>query len=478
MSITRVIFNSPSIMTWANLLARSSSLIILLPIILTTFNEEDIVIWYSYTTVLTLLMLIDLGFLPTFSRLFAYAHSGLSMSEIYDINNSVGVKSTQSNVETLSCLFSATKRVYLLLAVFSLLISLTIGSWFIHPIISQGSKPLEAWIAWVGICIISSITLYSNSYVSLLTGMDKVALIQRWQMISSLMAILTTSITIYLTHSLAIGVMVYFSWFLVNTFINWYLSKNIINFDTNIVTTNQVNQAIRNLIFPSAWRSGIGVISSAGIIQFSGLIVARLEDKSVAASYLFGLQIIRSVSNFSQAPFYSRLPYFSRLFAHKDFKTLLKVLKSKIKFSFIIYIVLFFLVGLSANFFLDIIGSNTKFVDMNLWILVGAAFLFERYGAMYIQIYTLTNHIVWHIANGITGLIMILVSLFLYNKLGIYAFALSMLIGYMCFYTPYSAVKVYNYFNLKFIKFEKDNFLLVIFAFMILSVILKLIEHL
>lgn len=42
---------------------------------------------------------------------------------------------------------------------------------------------------------------------------------------------------------------------------------------------------------------------------------------------------------------------------------------------------MFFIVGLFADKFFEIINSNSSFVDIDL---IGLAFLLERYGAMYL----------------------------------------------------------------------------------------------
>ena len=34
----------------------------------------------------------------------------------------------------------------------------------------------------------------------------------------------------------------------------------------------------------------------------------------------------------------------------------------------------------------------------------------ERVGALHIQLYSMTNHIVWHIANGVTGILLIVLA--------------------------------------------------------------------
>jgi len=99
-------------------------------------------------------------------------------------------------------------------------------------------------------------------------------------------------------------------------------------------------------------------------------------------------------------------------------------------------------------------NSNIQFAPPLLWGLMGFAFFFERYGSMHIQLYSLTNNIIWHKANGVAGFIYILTSYILFPLINIYSFPMGMFIGYIFFYCWYTAYHSYKTFNLKFINFE------------------------
>jgi hypothetical protein len=84
----------------------------------------------------------------------------------------------------------------------------------------------------------------------------------------------------------------------------------------------------------------------------------------------------------------------------------------------------------------------------------------ERYGAMHIQLYSTTNHIIWHIANGVSGVIYLVVALVLFKQIGVYAFPVGTLAGYLGFYCWYSAMHSYGAFDLKFWEFERSAMLI------------------
>lgn len=459
-------------MTWGNLSAKSSSLVILLPVVLTTFSKEDIVVWYLYFTVVSLQLLLDFGFLPTFTRLFSYAYSGLTIKEIENIKDHKTAKG-DVNWESLQYLFVATKKIYLKLAIFSFIVAITLGSYMAYDPVSRSSYPYESWVGWAIVVFIASFNLYTNSYVALLNGMDRVAIVQRWQMLSSLFAVFGSTIVIVLTKSLLFGIITYYLSYLINFIVNAQLVKKYYQYPSTPIKDNILIALIKYTIWPTAWKSGVGVAMSMGLIQFSGMLVAKLETSVLASSYMIALQIIRAISSFSQAPFYSRLPYFAQLYSKNRIKELIRLSKDRMQKSFLVFVSMYLVVGLFADYLLQLIGSHTTFVESKMWILLGFAFLLERYGAMYLQLYTLTNHIVWHIANGITGIIMVLFVILLYGYYGIYSFPLAMVIAYGVFYVPYITKKAYAEFNLNFKIQEKSIFILAIILFSISSILIQ-----
>ena len=460
-------------MTVGNLCAKSSNLVILTPVVLTTFSKEDIVVWYLYFTIVSLQLLIDFGFLPTFSRLFSYSYSGLSISQIENIKeNKKG--NGKTNEKSLALIFESTKKVYKVLALLTFIFAVSIGSFLVRDSIQASTSPEMSWVGWLIVITIASFSLYANSYVAFLVGVEKVAFVQRWQMITSLCSVVFSALAILLTESLLLGISSFYIWYLVNFLINLKLFQSNFNIKKRKVESKDVNSFIKSTIWPTAWRSGIGVSFSMGLIQLSAMVVAKLETPLIASSYMIGLQMIRAISSFSQAPFYAMLPSFTIMYAQSEMNRLIIIAKKRMRISFIVFVIMFLIIGLFANELLMKIGSNASFPNIDLWLLIGGAFFFERYGAMNLQLYTLTNDIIWHIANGVTGVLMLISIPLLYPILEIYAYPAGMLFAYLVFFVPYVIRKTYHEFRLSFFKQEKDNFILALCLFIVSIIILKI----
>jgi len=294
---------------------------------------------------------------------------------------------------------------------------------------------------------------YSSAY---LMGLNKIAMVQRWQMVIALSATVLASVTLMLGGGLFSLVAVYQLVLGMNVIINIYLKrKTKENINHGTVTSDDIH-TVWGVAWPAAWRSGVGVLMSAGLVQLSGIIYAQLGETKAVTSYLLGLQLIRAITTFSQAPFYSKIPVFSALYAVHRTGEIIRHAKGGMRLAYAVFTIGFIITGYFSDCLLALINSKVEFPDPLMWSLLGIGFFFERYGAMHIQLYTITNHVIWHIANGVTGVIMILLSLVLYPPLDVYAFPVALLGGYLGFYSGVSAWYSYKEFGLGFFSFEKS----------------------
>ena len=165
---------------------------------------------------------------------------------------------------------------------------------------------------------------------------------------------------------------------------------------------------------------------------------------------------MQMISQFSQAPFYSKLPVLARLRSEGNLEKQIQVAKWGMTLAYWTYVAGFIGIGLLATPLLRLIGSNAEFVSPLLWGIMGLSMFAERYGAMHINLYSTTNHIINHIANGVAGIIYLVVSLTLFRTIGVYAFPLGTLTGYLGFYCWYSAMHSYKAFGLNFWDFDRS----------------------
>lgn len=451
-----MIWNSATLMTWGSFLTRTLSLVVVLPLVLNRLTTAEISLWYLFSIIIGLQLLADLGFTPTFSRVIAYGMGG--STEIDDFRD---LKKNESNCQPnwaiIEKICSTMRHIYQRLNLISLTLLIIFGTWSLVKPISETANQTQAWIAWGVIIISSAINFQGNNYNSYLQGTNQIALLRRWEIVTSIGAILTSCIVLMIGGGLLGLVVANQIWIIINVLRNYWLCQIVENGHFKQFQDLGIDQEIIKYIWPSAWRTALGVFMGYGLTQASGIFYAQISSAENVASYLLALRLIEMVSVFSQAPFYSKLPLLAKLRSQGQISQQVKIAQKGMTISYWSYFIGFVIIGIFAHPLLRLIGSNAEFVPKLLWGVLGLGKFVERYGAMHIQLYSTTNHIIWHIANGITGLIYLGCSLLLFSFIGVYAFPVGILVSNVGFYSWYSASHSYKAFGLRFWNFEKKT---------------------
>jgi O-antigen/teichoic acid export membrane protein len=444
-------WSSPTFMTWGSFFSKAISLVVVLPLILTRLSTEEITLWYLFMTIISFQLLADFGFVPTFSRVIAYAMGGADFDELKRPQKK---NNGQPSWKTIEVICSTMRTIYFRLGFIWMTSLILFGTISLIKPISQVHNSVSAWVAWVIVLAVSIIALQGNIYSAYLQGINQIALLRRWEAITALAVIATSVVALLSGGGLLALVIVNQGWKFLSVLWNRWLSYNVEEGRFKYFSKTEHNRKVFDAVWPSAWRSGVGHSMTYGLIQASGVLYAQVGTAASIASYLLTLRLIQTVSQFSQAPFYSKLPTFARLFAEDKKKELVLRAKRGMMLSYWCYVICFIGLGITGDPMLKFIGSNADFPTSLLWALMGLAFFVERYGAMHLQLYSITNHIIWHVANGIAGIIYILVSLLLFKKIDVYTFPVGLIVGYAGFYAWYSAMHSYKEYNLSFMKFE------------------------
>ena len=472
------IWDSPTLMTWGSFSTRSLSLILVLPLVLNRLSTSEIALWYLFSTIIGLQLLADVGFSPTFSRVIAYGMGCLSIFAIKDLRNiEQPVSLAAPNWQTIENICSTMRAIYLRLTVISIFLLSTIGTLAMLRPISKMYDTRFGWIAWGVILLASSFTLLGNSYSSYLQGLNQIALLRRWEILTSLGAI-GTSIVVLLAGGGLLGLVVANQgWLILNIWRNYWLCSKVEDSRFQKFTSKKIDTVVFEAVWPSAWRSGLGVFMGYGLVQLSGIIYAQSATASGLASYLLALRLMQTISQFSQAPFYSKLPLLAKLRSEGNLEQQVRVAKKGMTLAYWTYVAGFIGLGLLGTPLLRLIGSNAEFVTPLLWVVMGLSMFAERYGAMHIQLYSTTNHIIWHIANGVSGVVYVVVALALFKQVGVYAFPLGTLVGYLGFYCWYAAMHSCRAFRLNFWEFERSVMLIPLVTMLTFTMLTYFLNH-
>ncbi len=450
----RRVYNSPTWMTWANFGVRVLSIGVVLPLALRNFAPEDIAFYFLVLSALMIQFMGSSGFTPTIARSISHAMAGARKMDVAKRVNVAGNAGGSPNLPLVSALLLEMRRLFVFLGGIAFLFFATLGTWLIFPSLQATTEPDKSLLAWIVVVSVSPFVLWSHHLNAFLQGINKIALEQRWAAIFSLGSSVSAVVVLLMGGGVLALILTNQVWQLINVGRNLWLVRNCSRILELPVADREERKSLIHMLWPQSWRAFLGVFGSAGLIHLSGFVYARLASPAELAAYMLGLRLIQMISQFSRAPFYSRIPILNRMRAQGDIQGLVKLAKHSMQLSYGVYLVPWAVLLFFGDGVMELLGSQTGFPSALLWLVLGIAILLERIGAMHIQIYSTTNHIVWHIANGVTGVLMVLLFYPLHELFGVLGLPLSMAVAYGGFYVWYSMMLSLRSIERNFFEFE------------------------
>ena len=456
----RRVWESPTVMTWGGFGARLLGFLFVLPAVLAGFPAEVVSVWLLFVTLSGLQLLADMGFAPTFSRVIAYAAGGADVSRLSDHRSLDGVEPRDGpNWQSMGLIVATMRPVYVRLALMFFGLMLVFGTWSLRPprvddtatvarVVGVGGGVVHDELRAVFEFLFVVSAGHQSCRGAAAMGNDHRCGEPRPHP-SRRVPVRRSLIPCYRRPG--------YTW--IQIFRNRWLCHRVDGGRFTTFLDRSIHREVFDAVWPSAWRSALAVLMGFGLLQASGILYAQIGSAAETASYLLAVRMIQAVSAFSQAPFYTKLPYLARLRAEGNHQGQVRMARRGMTVSYWTYVAGFVGIGLFADVLLQTTGSRTSFVDPNLWCLLGLAMFAERYGAMHLDLYSTTNHIISHVANGVAGLVFVAVSALLVPAVGVYAFPAGLLAGNVGFYAWYSVLHSYRAFNLRFWSFERSTML-------------------
>jgi O-antigen/teichoic acid export membrane protein len=396
--------------------------------------------------------LADLGFKATFSRIIAFAMGGAKDVAIF--KGDAFVNDAKPNWKLIEKICSNMNIIYIFLTLLLIVIFFIFGSWSLLKPISLVQNTQEAWIAWWVIVFTTAIKFYGTIYSNYLEGLNKIAFIRRIESFMSLGAIFTTIAVLLLGGTILQLVIALQIWVILNVVRNWYLARIVEEGRYKLFKSQVFDKVLFMKIWKPAWRAGISGLMSNGLTHITGILYAQVGAVDIVAAYLLALKLITQIREISMAPFYSKIPLLTRLRVEGNLELLKQKAQKGMFLGHMVFVIGVILIAVFSEDLLNAINSNVDFVSSEFWLLLSVAFFIHRYGAMHMQLYLTTNHVISHIADGVSGLIFIVTVFLTINIFDIYAIPIAMIIAYLGFYSWYAAYYSYKSICLSFFKFE------------------------
>lgn len=437
-------------MIWANLGARIVATGVVLPLLLRKLEPGDAAFFLLLNSLVVLQLVLPAGFTPTFVRFFGYALAGKAPANACR----EGPKGVSGDAFLVGEVFGTMRRIYLALALAGVPVSLLLGEYLLRVPIMHTTDRVDSWWAFGLVVCGAPVAIYATAYSAVLQGTGRIAQDQRWSAIFSVLGGGSLLIVLALGGGILALVASNQIWSVLGLFRLRFLGGRCLRETMAPGDRPRFHPAVQARVWPPSWRSLVGTVMSMGIVQGGGLAYAQILSGERLASFLLGLRLIGLVSEVSRAPFYGKIPVFNRMFAQGEKDRLRAMVADAMRRAHAVYlsgVIGLLLFGPGA---LELIGTKTPFPSRSLWLAFGLAFLVERFGAMHVQVVSLTNRIIWHWANGISGIIAIAAAIALAPWLAEKSFPVGLVIGYLSCYSVVGSWLSYRTLGTHFLEHE------------------------
>ena len=441
------IWRSPTFMTWLSLTAKSGGLLLIAPLVLREFHPAQAAVWFLFLTFNNIMQQANFGLAPTFVRAISYARAGRrTLNQADDLLPG-------PNAALLGSIYCVLKSSYRKLSLLVAVIALLVGTAALFKPISGLANPEQGWIGWAIVACSSLVSFRNGCYAQWLQGLNQVALLRRVEAVCAIVAVLGTMATLWFTKSFIAGITAMGLGWVASSYVIRLLARSQGPTGTPIRQPADA-QAIKDFVFPAAWRAGLGVLLGPVLLQSLGIIYAQFAPAEKVASYLFAVRCMGVVNQVSMAPFYSKLQLFAALYGNGETTRLSEIVRSAMAKTHWLFLLLAVLIGLVVPPLLLQLGSQITFVEPRVWFLLALGYFLHRFGAMHLQFYSLSNHVLMHIYGGLSGVLILITALCLLPLLGQIAMPLAIVLGYSAFYSWMAALTAYRHYNIEPLAFE------------------------
>ncbi|GAE31354.1 O-unit flippase-like protein [Halalkalibacter hemicellulosilyticus] len=349
--------------------------VLLLPFILAYLSSSEIGLWYTFTAVAGLVILLDFGFMTTLSRNVTYVWAGAD-----DIVSSEFKKNIKQdlgpNYTLFVKLFKTTKLIYLLIGMLIFGILLSIGTYYIYSVSKNDISMTTVMVSWL---IYASAVFLNMRYAywnAILKGIGAIKENQQLLIITKLVQLIFSILFLILGYGI-IGVSVaYFISIIINRIL---VNKYFYSYQNNKtaikplliqkIDKKEYLILLRKLL-PNTYKQGLISISNYINLRSTTVVSSAFLGLNVTASLGFVLQVFTLITVVANTFFNTFLPQFSSNRVNSQYNNLKSIFKKALLINYIITILGFAGFILTINIFLDLINSDVELLPMPVIIVI------------------------------------------------------------------------------------------------------------
>lgn len=345
--------------------------IILLPVIVRYLNTVELGLWYTFTSLYGLAMLIDFGFQTIISRNVSYLWSGAQNVKSEGFELATNENSTL-NITYFSKVLSTVKFIYTSMGIIIFLLFSIFGTWYMFNINNGQIDITTMLIAWIFYMLSIVLNISYSYWNSILKGIGAIKTYNQILVVTKLTQLILSVLLLALGYGL-IGVSVaYFVSVIVNRLLQ---SLSYYNYSHETKQTKnkihvQYNKEIFLAIIPNTLRTGSLSISNYLIINFPIILSSYYLSLEVSGQFGFINQIVTLIIMLSNSYYNTYLSKFNYLRVKNRFNELIHLFRKAIVTSCFFTIIAFLLFLVLGNFMLKILGADYRLFSLIPMIII------------------------------------------------------------------------------------------------------------
>lgn len=344
--------------------------IILFPLILRLLSSETVGVWSVFMTIFSMVLLLDFGFSPSFTRNITYVFSGVNALKKTGISNEE--LNPDINYQLLANTIKAMKWLYARMAVIAFLILATIGSYYVLVVlqsrfIGDFSKII---IAWVLFCVVNTYNIYTLYFDALLLGRGLVKRNKQIIVISQLFY-LAVSVVLLLQGWDLISIVVAQA---VSVIIKRTLSYRAFFTDelkSELKETQSENyKEVIEMILPNSVKLGITSLGGFLVLQTSVIVGSLYVSLEQLASYGITVQAVNVIASLASVYFATYVPKLSNLRVAKDTEGIKKLYFKSTKVLILTFVCFGLALIFLGNSILELLKSQTFLLGNSMMVVI------------------------------------------------------------------------------------------------------------
>ena len=339
--------------------------VILLPVILRYLNSAELGVWYTFTSLYGLAMLIDFGFQTIITRNISYLWSGAQSikSTGFEV---LGDKNVEVNIPYFIKVISAVRFIYTSMGTIIFTLFITVGTWYMISINNGEISMKTMLISWFFYMLSIVLNISFSYWNSVLKGIGAIKTYNQILIITKSTQLVLSIILLIFGLGL-IGVSIaYFASVIVNRILQSIAYYNYSNEtkQTKRKLKIKFDKIILKNLLPNTLRTGSLSISNYLIINFPIILSSYFLSLKVSGQFGFINQIVTLIIMLSNSYYNTYLAKLNYLRVKNKYDELIQLFKKALVTSSIFNIVAFILFVLLGNPILSIIGANYKLLNL------------------------------------------------------------------------------------------------------------------